>query len=71
MGCLKNLDAWSGGGWGGIYSPQPPKQPLGMAAVDGRTRHCPVRQPRHPTVRVLVKAFLWVLVVWMTTQLKD
>jgi hypothetical protein len=23
---------------GGIYSPQPPKQPLGVAAVDGRTR---------------------------------
>jgi hypothetical protein len=37
---------------GGIYSPQPPKQPLGAAAVDGRTGHCPVRQPRHPTVRV-------------------
>jgi hypothetical protein len=51
---------------GGIYSPQPPKQPLGVAAVDGRTGqsgappdtvrcatgHCPMRQPRHPTVRV-------------------
>jgi hypothetical protein len=24
MGCLNNLVAWSGGGWGGIYSPQPP-----------------------------------------------
>jgi hypothetical protein len=22
---------------GGIYSPQPPKQPLGVVAVDGRT----------------------------------
>jgi hypothetical protein len=43
---------------GGIYSPQPPKQPLGVAAVDGRTGQfgappdSPVRQPRHPTVRV-------------------
>jgi hypothetical protein len=40
---------WLGGG---IYSPQPPKQPLGwllsMGAPDS-----PVRQPRHPTVRVL------------------
>jgi hypothetical protein len=27
---------------GGIYSPQPPIQPLGKAAVDGRTGHCPV-----------------------------
>jgi hypothetical protein len=23
---------------GGIYSPQPPKQPLEVAAIDGRTR---------------------------------
>jgi hypothetical protein len=38
---------------GGIYSLQPPKQPLGVAAVNGRTGHCPVCQPRHPTVRVL------------------
>jgi hypothetical protein len=30
------LDGWSGGGWG-IYSPQPPKQPLGVADVDGCT----------------------------------
>jgi hypothetical protein len=37
----------------GIYSPQPPIQPLGQAVVDGRTRDCPVRQPRHLTVRVL------------------
>jgi hypothetical protein len=37
---------------GGVYSPQPPIQPLGQAAVEGRTRHCPVHQPRHPTVRV-------------------
>jgi hypothetical protein len=28
---------------GGIYSPQPPIQPLGQAAVDGRTGQCPVR----------------------------
>jgi hypothetical protein len=37
---------------GAIYSPQPPKQLLGAAAVDGRTGHSPVRQPRHPTIRV-------------------
>jgi hypothetical protein len=36
-----------------IYSPQPSIQPLGQAAVDGRTGQCMVRQPRHPTVRVL------------------
>jgi hypothetical protein len=38
---------------GGIYSPQPPIQPLGVAAVNGRTGQCPVCQPRDPTVRVL------------------
>jgi hypothetical protein len=34
------LNAWMVGVEvvGGIYSPQPPKQPLGMADVDGRTR---------------------------------
>jgi hypothetical protein len=37
----------------GIYSPQPPIQPLGQAAVVGRPGLCPGRQPRHPTVRVL------------------
>jgi hypothetical protein len=36
----------------GIYSPQPPNNRWGGAAVDGRTRQCIVRQPRHPTVRV-------------------
>jgi hypothetical protein len=25
---------------------------LGRLSVDGRTGHCPVRQPRYPTVRV-------------------
>jgi hypothetical protein len=39
---------------GGIYSPQPPKQPLGVSAVDGRTRQsgappdsvrCPATSP--------------------------
>jgi hypothetical protein len=37
----------------GIYSPHPPKQPLGQAAFDGHTGQCSVRQPRHPIVRVL------------------
>jgi hypothetical protein len=46
---------------GGIYSPQPPKQPLGLAAVDGHTSHYPVRQPRHPTVRVRVQSTIGAL----------
>jgi hypothetical protein len=36
---------------GGIYSPQPPKQLLGWLLSMG-TPDSPVRQPRHPTVRV-------------------
>jgi hypothetical protein len=45
---------------GGIYSPQPPKQPLGwllsMGAPDS-----PVRQPRHPTIRVLTQSTIGAL----------
>jgi hypothetical protein len=40
---------------GGIYSPQPPKQPLGWLLSMG-TPNNPVRQPRHPTVRVLTQS---------------
>jgi hypothetical protein len=53
---------------GGIYSPQPPKQLLGVAAVDGRIGHCPVRQPRHPTVRVLTQSTVGALTSGGTGQ---
>jgi hypothetical protein len=59
MRCLKNLDAWSGGGWGLFIA-------LNHHIADGEavyrwahrtvrcaTGHCPVLQPRHPTIRVL------------------
>jgi hypothetical protein len=52
----------------GIYSPQPPIQPLGQAAVDGRTGQCPVRQPRHPTVRVLAVSTVGALSFCVTGQ---
>jgi hypothetical protein len=45
------LDALKSGGWG-VFIAQPPKWPLGKADVVCTTGHCPVRQPRHPTVRV-------------------
>jgi hypothetical protein len=45
----------------GIYSPQPPNNRWGGAAVDGRTGHCPVRQPRHPTVRVRAQSTIGAL----------
>ena len=46
------FDGWSGGGWGGIYSPQPSKQLLGVAAVDGRTGQSgvPIDSSPSPTV---------------------
>jgi hypothetical protein len=46
---------------GGIYSPQPPKQPLGVAAVDGRSGRCPVCQPCHPTIRVQTRTTIGAL----------
>jgi hypothetical protein len=36
----ENLDAWSGGGWGGIYSPQPPHSRCwGPSAFEGPQKH--------------------------------
>jgi hypothetical protein len=52
----------------GIYSPQPPIQPLGQVAVDGRTGQCPVRQPRHPTIRVLTQTTVGALTSGGTGQ---
>jgi hypothetical protein len=68
MRCLKNLDAWSGGGgWGGIYSPNHQTNRWGgclsMGAPDS-----PVRQPRHPTVRVLTVSTVGALTNWGTGQ---
>jgi hypothetical protein len=37
---------------------------VGKAAGDGRTRQCPVRQPRHPTVRVLTVSTVGALTSW-------
>jgi hypothetical protein len=47
----ENLDALKCGGWGVFIAPTT-KVAVGRLSVDGRTGHCPVRQPRHPTVRV-------------------
>jgi hypothetical protein len=53
---------------GGYLYPQPPNQPLGRLSVDGRTGHCPVRQPRHPTVRVQTVSTVGALTSWGTGQ---
>jgi hypothetical protein len=52
----------------GIYSPHPPKQPLGQAAINGRTGHCPVRQPHYPTVRILTQSTVAALTFGGTGQ---
>jgi hypothetical protein len=54
----ENLDALKCGGWGGIYSPNHQSGrwegccQRAHRTVQCATGHCPVRQPRHPTVRV-------------------
>jgi hypothetical protein len=74
MRCLKNLDAWSGGGWGVFIAPTT-NSTAGEAvyrwahrAVRCATGHCPVRQPRHPTVRVLTVSTIGALTSWGTGQ---
>jgi hypothetical protein len=53
LNAMCGMHGWLEWRWlGGIYSPQPPNNRWGWAVVDGRTGHCPVRQPRHPNVRV-------------------
>jgi hypothetical protein len=52
----------------GIYSPQPPSNRWGWATVDGRTGHYSVRQPRHPTVRVLTQSTVGALTSGGTGQ---
>jgi hypothetical protein len=56
--CIECLGALKGGGWGVFISPTT-KVAVGEGfcrrahrTVWCATGHCPVRQPRHPTVRV-------------------
>jgi hypothetical protein len=74
MRCLKNLDAWSGGGWG-VFIALNHHIAVGEAvcrwthwAVRCATGHCLVRQPRHPTVRVLKILTVGVLTSCRTGQ---
>jgi hypothetical protein len=74
MICLKNLDAWSGGGWG-LFIALNHYIVVGEAVcrwahwtVRCATGHCPVRQPRHPTVRVLTVSTVGALTSWGTGQ---
>jgi hypothetical protein len=54
-------------GWGVFIAPTT-KPTVGRLSVDGCTGHCPVRQPRHPTVRVLTVSIVGALTSWGTGQ---
>jgi hypothetical protein len=68
LGCL---EWW----WfGGTYTPTT-KTAIGEGCcrwahrtIRCATRHCPVRQPRHPTVRVLTVSTIGALTAWVTGQ---
>jgi hypothetical protein len=70
MRCLKNLDAWSGGGWG-VFIALNHHIAVGEVVcrwVRCATEHCPVRQPRHPTVMVLAVLTIGALTSCCTEQ---
>jgi hypothetical protein len=72
MRCLKNLDSWSGGGWGVFIAPTT-KPTVGEAVCRWahQTVCAPnnlVRQPRQPTVRVLTVLTIGALTSWGTGQ---
>jgi hypothetical protein len=68
LGCLK----WW---WLGVFIAPPTKPTVGEVVcrwahrtVRCATGHCPVRQPRHPTVRVLTVLTVGALTTWGTGQ---
>jgi hypothetical protein len=61
-----NLDALNSGGWG-IYSPNHQNSRWGGLLSMGAPAS-PVRQPRHPTVRVLTVLTVGALTSWATGQ---
>jgi hypothetical protein len=68
------LDAWSGGGWG-VFIALNHQQAVGAGccrwahrSVRCATGHCPVHQPRHPTVRVLTQSTVGALTSGCTRQ---
>jgi hypothetical protein len=67
MRCPKNLDAWSGGGWRVFIAPTT-KPTVGEAVCRCATGHYPVRQPHHPTIRVLTVSTVGALTSWGTGQ---
>jgi hypothetical protein len=50
--------------WGRLLSMGAPDSPVRHRTVRCATEHCPVRQPRHPTVRVLTVSNVGALTSW-------
>jgi hypothetical protein len=74
MQYTENLDALNRGGWGVFIAPTT-KTAVGEGCcrwahrtVRCATGHCPVRQLRHPTVRVLTVSTIGALTAWATGQ---
>jgi hypothetical protein len=70
----ENLDALKYGGWGVFIAPTT-KMAIGEAVCRWAHRtvrcaigHCPMRQPRHPTVRVLTVSTVGAMTDWGTKQ---
>jgi hypothetical protein len=68
------LDILNSGGWGVFIAPTT-KTAVGEGCcrwahrtVRCATGHCPVRQPRHPTVRVMTVSTVGALTSWGTKQ---
>jgi hypothetical protein len=61
LGCLK----WW---WLGVFIAPTTKPTVGEAVCRWRIEHCPVRQSRHPTVRVLTVSTVGALTSWGTGQ---
>jgi hypothetical protein len=74
MQYARNLDVLNSGGWGVFIAPTT-KTVVGEGCcrwahriVRCATGHCPVRQPHHPTVRVLTVSTVGALTAWGTGQ---
>jgi hypothetical protein len=74
MRSIECLDGWSGGGWGVFIAPTTNSTVREAVCrwahrtVRCATEHCPVCQPRHPTVRVLTVSTVEALSSWGTGQ---
>jgi hypothetical protein len=77
LGMLLGLPLLEVAGWGGIYSHQPKSSRWWRLSVvwctgqSGAQRTCPVRQPRHPVVRVLTVGALTSRPTWMSGGAPD